>query len=107
MRTSGEQSAARPSLSPWWVSPRANPKARLRLFCFPYAGGGASVFRDWPGELPGDVEVWCAALPGRGARLRDAPVDSILRLVPPMARAMMPYLDRPFVLFGHSMGALI
>lgn len=107
MHSNSKQNVARPGLGAWWVLPRANPAARLRLFCFPYAGGGASMFRDWPGELPGDVEVWCAALPGRGARLREAPVNSITRLLPPLADAMLPYLDRPFALFGHSMGALI
>jgi medium-chain acyl-[acyl-carrier-protein] hydrolase len=35
------------------------PKTQLRLFCFPYAGGGASIFRQWLVNIPQGVEV-CA-----------------------------------------------
>ena len=41
------------------------PDARLRLFCFAYAGGGASIYRLWPADLPAAVEVRAVQLPGR------------------------------------------
>jgi medium-chain acyl-[acyl-carrier-protein] hydrolase len=91
----------------WFVLPKPNPAARLRLFCFPYAGGGAQAFWNWADHLPADVEVCLAQLPGRGARIRDAPYTRLLPLVETIAQAFGPYADRPFAFFGHSMGALI
>lgn len=87
------------------LSPR--PQARLRLFCVPYAGGGASIFRQWASRLPGMVELCCIQLPGREIRLSEPPIDRLTRVVPPLAQALQPYLQKPFALFGHSMGALI
>jgi len=55
------------SCDSWIAGGRPNPKAVMRLFCFPYAGGAASVFRDWSDGLPTDVEVCPVQLPGRGA----------------------------------------
>ena len=46
----------------WVRRPQPNPEARLRLFCLPYAGGGASIFRTWPSALPADVAVCAAAV---------------------------------------------
>lgn len=81
--------------------------ARLRLFCFPHAGGGNAGYHTWSDELPADVHVCPVELPGRGRRLRERPYFSLARLVPDLADALPGALDRPFALFGHSMGALI
>lgn len=91
----------------WFLSPKPNPAARLRLFCFPYAGGGAQPFRGWANHLPADVELCLAQPPGRDARLREAPYTKLLPLVEAAARALAPLTDKPFAFFGHSMGALI
>src|SRR5579864_5980009 len=48
----------------WFPSAAASTQAKMRLFCFPYAGGGASVFRDWAEHLPAQVAVCPARLPG-------------------------------------------
>lgn len=78
------------------------------MFCFPYAGGGASVFRSWAeSEFLKDVEVCAVQLPGREARIAEAPVDDLPRLTSLLCDALEPWLDRPFVLFGHSVGALV
>jgi medium-chain acyl-[acyl-carrier-protein] hydrolase len=86
---------------------KENPGAKLRLFCFPYAGGGSAVFRQWQEELPPSVEVCPVHLPGRPPRLREPALTQIPPLVRSLARDMRPYFDKPFALFGHSMGALI
>jgi medium-chain acyl-[acyl-carrier-protein] hydrolase len=91
----------------WVTHPRPNPQARLRLFCFPYAGGAASIFYPWPDDLPLDVAVCPIQLPGRENRLGEPLFTRISPLVQVLAQAIRPYLDLPFAFFGHSMGAII
>ena len=91
----------------WIASRKPNPQARLRLFCFPYAGGGASIFRTWSDGLPMDVEVCPVQFPGRGTRLTETPFTQLSPLVQAVAQALVPLLDKPFAFFGHSLGALI
>jgi medium-chain acyl-[acyl-carrier-protein] hydrolase len=91
----------------WFGCPRPNPNASLRLFCFPYAGGSATIFRLWPDLMIPSVEICAVNLPGRLARLLEAPFTRLTPLVQALAPAIMPWTDKPFVFFGHSMGALI
>ncbi len=93
--------------SPWVSSPRPCPDAPVRLFCLPYAGGGGAVFRQWPAGLNGIAEVCPILLPGREARFREPACTRMEPLVAALSDAILPFLDRPFALFGHSMGALI
>lgn len=93
--------------NPWVAGSRSNAEARLRLFCFPYAGGGASIYRDWTAALPPVVEVYPVQLPGRQSRLHELPFTRMSLLVPELVEGLQPYLDRPFAFWGHSMGALI
>lgn len=79
----------------------------MRLFCFPYAGGGDSVFRAWQKGLPEAIEVCPVQLPGRGARISEPPFTELSPLVRAAAQALAPHWDKPFALFGHSMGALV
>jgi medium-chain acyl-[acyl-carrier-protein] hydrolase len=91
----------------WLVFRQPNAKARLRLFCFPYAGGGASIFRTWPDGLPADVEVCPVEFPGRGTRLMETPFAQLAPLIQVLAQALVPLLDMPFAFYGHSLGALV
>ncbi|PSB01755.1 thioesterase II family protein [Merismopedia glauca] len=84
-----------------------NPLAEYRLFCFPYAGGSAGVFRAWQRYLPQNIELCPIELPGRGTRFSEAPLTSIEELVKAIAYGILPLLDRPFAFFGHSMGAWV
>ena len=93
--------------SRWVWSPRPNPGARLRLFCYPYAGGRAAVYRRWPESLPASIEVCAIEPPGHGARLGEIPFTRLSPLVEALAAALDPYLDRPFAFFGHSLGSLV
>jgi medium-chain acyl-[acyl-carrier-protein] hydrolase len=91
----------------WVTHPRPNPQARLRLFCFPYAGGAASIFYPWPDDLPLDVAICPIQLPGRENRLGEPLFTRLSPLMQVLAQAIRPHLDLPFAFFGHSMGAII
>jgi surfactin synthase thioesterase subunit len=83
------------------------PSASVRLFCFPHAGGAASSFRAWPALLPGEVELQAVQYPGREDRLAAAPACTMGELVAGIVPALLPLLDLPYALFGHSMGAAV
>ncbi|MDE3090694.1 MAG: thioesterase, partial [Chloroflexota bacterium] len=91
----------------WLRISSPQPDARLRLFCFPYAGGGAMIYRAWHQHLPANIEVCAVQLPGREDRIRERPFTNLVELVQALLPHLLPYLDKPFAFFGHSMGALI
>jgi medium-chain acyl-[acyl-carrier-protein] hydrolase len=93
--------------SRWIAFPRANPKAKTRLICFPCAGRGASLYRTWPGHLGKDVEVCAIQPPGRENRIGDPPLTRFQDLLSVLAEVLQPFLDREYAIFGHSLGALI
>jgi medium-chain acyl-[acyl-carrier-protein] hydrolase len=95
------------TINSWVKYLRPNPNAKLRLFCFPYAGGGASIFRSWSTSLTSNVEILPIELPGHECRLAEHPFDRLEPLVDELAHALLPYLKKPFAFFGHSMGGLI
>jgi medium-chain acyl-[acyl-carrier-protein] hydrolase len=77
------------------------------LVCLPYAGGGSRSYDGWQGLLPPEVDPLTVVLPGRESRLGEPlPVDLVTeatRTATDLARV----LDDRFVVFGHSMGALL
>ncbi|OZI34730.1 hypothetical protein CAL29_14755 [Bordetella genomosp. 10] len=79
----------------------------LPLFCFPYAGGGTAIYRQWADGLPGAVIPIPVHLPGRGPRVQQPPVQTWPALLDVLLADLHPYMDRPLALFGHSMGALV
>jgi medium-chain acyl-[acyl-carrier-protein] hydrolase len=87
--------------------PPERPGVRQRLFCFPFAGAGASTFREWPLDLPDDVHVYGIQLPGRENRIGEAPIRRLPEAAIAIAAAISRHADLPFALFGHSSGALI
>jgi medium-chain acyl-[acyl-carrier-protein] hydrolase len=77
------------------------------VFCFTHAGGGASFFRQWAAAMPVGVELCAVQLPGREQRFSEPCFDRFDRLLDDLVPALTPWLDRPFALFGHSLGALV
>ncbi len=94
-------------LDTWFAYRRPNLQAHARLFCFPYAGGGASIFANWSNFLPAWIEVCPIQLPGRENRIGETPLKRLSVLVDELVEALLPVLDLPFTFFGHSMGALV
>lgn len=92
-------------LNPWL--PPADDQARLRLYCFPFAGGGASIYAPWRSQLAPDIAVCPLQLPGRESRLREPSIADIPSLVTALADAIDSQLASPFVFLGWSFGALL
>jgi len=79
---------------------------RTNVFCFPFAGGGASFYRAWRPLAPGTIALCPLQPPGREERFREPPFASMPPLVRAASDALLSWLSRPYALFGHSMGAL-
>jgi medium-chain acyl-[acyl-carrier-protein] hydrolase len=87
--------------------PRLESNVKLRLFCFPFGGAGASFYRDWNRNTPHFIEVCPVQLPGREERLSEKPFTNLVPMVSELGKILVPYFVQPFAFFGHSMGALI
>jgi medium-chain acyl-[acyl-carrier-protein] hydrolase len=104
-------------MTPWLIypqpkglqtnAPQANTTAQIRLFCFPYSGAGASIFRTWAAPLAPHIEVIAIQLPGRENRRKEPLFSNLPSLIQALTPILLPYIDRPFMFFGHSVGALI
>jgi len=93
-----------PADSPWFLTSLSS-EATARLFCFPYSGCGASMYRAWP-RWVGSVEIVPLQLPGRENRMREPHYGTYEKLASALVADIGPYLDRPYALFGHCGGAL-
>ena len=91
----------------WIVKPKPNPSAQLKLVCLPFEGGGSNSFRNWVQFLPKQIELLAIEIPGRGQRLREPLRTRMHELVPDITSSLSKELDRPYALFGHSMGTLL
>ncbi|MFV0564076.1 thioesterase II family protein [Malaciobacter mytili] len=90
-----------------WLQFESKQNVNLRLFCLPYAGGSASIYRLWQQEMPENIQVCKIQLPGRENRINEQAIDSMEVLIQILVKQLLSYFDKPFVLFGHSMGAMI
>jgi acyl transferase domain-containing protein/surfactin synthase thioesterase subunit len=86
------------------VGPRAAP--RIRLFCFPFAGGGSAVYRNWAQFIDPTIEVVAIEPPGRLGRITETPIADMKEFVDRLVLEMEGLLDQPFAFFGHCLGAL-
>lgn len=96
------------SISSNWLKcfiPRSDPE--VRLICLPHAGGAASAYASWAPLLPEWVELQAVQLPGREDRLGEPMISSLPALVRALLPRLLPITDRPWLLFGHSMGAAL
>ena len=91
----------------WFFCNKPKPGAAMRLFCFPFSGGGASVYRTWSDAMSEEVEVCSVQLPGRESRYSEARETDIATLVENIVNAFESYQDKPFAFFGYSLGALL
>jgi surfactin synthase thioesterase subunit/acyl carrier protein len=90
----------------WLVLHRPNPAATVRLLAFPFAGGGAATFRTWVDRLDPSIELIAIEPPGRQTRIDEAPIRDLDTLLQHLIPELLPFLDKPFAVYGHCLGAL-
>lgn len=78
-----------------------------RLICFHHAGGASATFRALIRALGPHIPITAVNLPGRESRLREPRHRDVYTCATQLADELSPHLDRPHVLLGHSMGAII
>jgi len=91
----------------WITCPAPNPGAKIRLFCLPFAGGGASAYRQWSKHFGSEIEVCPIQLPGRENRFSEPAITNAQQLAQQLANQLQMYANKPFAIYGHSMGALL
>ncbi|MFC0003922.1 thioesterase II family protein [Micromonospora siamensis] len=90
----------------WFEPTEIDPDATLRLFLFPHAGSGVSIYRDWGGLLPPSIAYQCVQLPGRQQRRAEPAFTEMEPLLDALRETVAAELDeRPYAFFGHCMGA--
>lgn len=108
LATIGGTDAAQPLSplgGPWLFSLGTQSNPSLRLYCFPYGGGGASAFCGWKRFFYPAVEICSVQLPGRETRSREQPLVKIDRLLQFFEQAVARHGAAPFAFFGYSLGA--
>jgi acyl transferase domain-containing protein/surfactin synthase thioesterase subunit len=94
------------SASGWLVVVGRRVAPQQRLFCFPFAGGGSAVYRNWAEFIDPTTEVIAIEPPGRLGRITEPPIANMEEFVEQLVSEMRELLDRPFAFFGHCLGAL-
>ena len=105
-RETSDGSTVRVAGDGWLIFHHPNPGATIRLFCFPFAGGGAATFRPWTQYLDPRIELVAIEPPGRQTRLDESPIRKVATFVQRLVPALLPFLDKPFAVYGHCLGAL-
>ncbi|MEH6421457.1 thioesterase II family protein [Pseudomonas sp. CGJS7] len=93
--------------SPWLIRSSKSDDADTRLFAFPFSGGSATSYASWRGWLNPRIDLFCVQPPGRGVRMAEPPIRDIEQLLTQLVPDLLPLLDRPYLLYGHSNGALM
>jgi medium-chain acyl-[acyl-carrier-protein] hydrolase len=93
--------------SRWIVSRSDAPTNGARFYCFPFAGGGASLYRPWMLEPHPYIHVCSISLPGREGRIHEEPYRRMSMIADAVAAELMDAPPVPFAFFGYSMGATL
>ncbi len=81
---------------------------KIKLFCLPYAGGSATIYLKWRQYLNDNIEIYPVELPGRGARFNEKPYTNVKDMIEDISITIMNEInDCEFMIFGHSMGAIL
>jgi surfactin synthase thioesterase subunit len=105
LRLKQRSAGAKADTHAWFPGIEEAEEGRAKLFCFPWAGGGALPYRAWREALSGTAAVVAVRLPGRESRAGEAPIERMEALVEALMEQMRPHTGGAYSFFGHSMGA--
>ncbi|XP_027051991.1 S-acyl fatty acid synthase thioesterase, medium chain-like [Pocillopora damicornis] len=93
--------------SKWLRCVYQKQNAKLRLICFPWAGGGAAFYANWGKKFASEVEVHGVCLPGRESRFKESfIIDDWESFLSDFCEDVLEILKgKPFAFWGHSLGA--
>ncbi len=95
------------AISPWLIRGNSDPDANVRLFCFHSMGVGASLYTRFLMDPPAGYDIFAIQTPGRENRAHEPALDTVDGLVAEIIRELTPWLDKPFVIWGHSFGGIV
>jgi surfactin synthase thioesterase subunit len=82
--------------------------SKIKLFCFPYAGGSTQIYQPWANRLNSQIEIIPIELSGRGRRINESLYKDFDELVNDVFNQIQnDIIQTPYAFFGHSLGALI
>lgn len=91
----------------WFVTFKKNLEAKIRLIAFHHSGGAASTYFPWVKDLSSSIELMAIQLPGREGRFHEPLINRIEEITYNLSKEFLHYTDKPFFIFGHSLGALL
>ncbi|MGI9308570.1 MAG: thioesterase II family protein [Gammaproteobacteria bacterium] len=92
----------------WVLRPAGDPvPGRMKLFCFPCAGGGASMYFSWAEMLGQHIELVAVQLPGREWRISEDVLEDLHELADVVFAGIREELVAPYAFLGTSLGALL
>jgi surfactin synthase thioesterase subunit len=91
-----------------WFRTTGTPSAATpRVYCFAHAGGNPRMFLDWQLAVGPAASIVSVTMPGRGHRYAESAPPSIEEYAEGAARAIAADGAQAYLLFGHSLGALV
>lgn len=79
----------------------------MQLIGLPFAGGNETSYERFRPHLPSNWELIGCALPGKGKRIHEPLLTNIHAMVQQIVQQLEPIVTKPYVLYGHSMGAML
>jgi len=80
---------------------------KVRIIAFPFAGGSGGAYQAWQPYLHPSIEVIAYTAPARTSRFVEPAIGNMKGLVEDAWEQLSQYLDKPCILFGHSLGGLL
>ncbi|MBX9679350.1 MAG: SDR family NAD(P)-dependent oxidoreductase [Gemmataceae bacterium] len=94
-------------LNPWLIRGRGDAEAPMRLICFHSMGVGASLFTNFLLHPPAGFDILAVQTPGRENRAAEPVAEKVEHLADQIVSQLLPFFDRPIVVWGHSYGGIM
>lgn len=91
----------------WLSVPKPKPDAKIRLLCFPYAGGLKEIYMPWTAKVDDNVELVIIQYPGHLPGNNEVRFEDMELLVKELLPQLDSVFDKPYALYGHSMGCRV